>query len=533
MNPRMLSMLLLALGVACNRAPEPKKTVPLPTFRHEMKGLLIDSAGVAAQDSSLAVFYRMNQFQTVWYREVNRKAAVQYLSNATCDGLFPEDYNTQELSAYEKRFDRLTDKELVAYDILLTTAFRRFLNHLGTGKLAPSQLYGNWELPAHPLDVDPLLSAGISGDSLHKIVAYCKPPHELYQRLEKALDILESYPRDQMRKIPELSSKLKQGDTASAVVLIKKRLIYWRDMKQPDSLTTVYDEATVRGIKNFQARHGLAVDGVIGKGTLEALNFTKDQRRRQIIANMERWRWFPRNFGEHYVIVNIPGYEMALVKEGDTLQTHRIVVGKSDRSTPVLVSKFSNVIINPTWTVPPTIIREDLTPAAKKNRSYFASKQITIFNWKGDTVSAQAWNPEKFNSYRYVQRPGPDNSLGMVKFDFPNRFLVYLHDTNHRDLFARQNRSLSSGCVRVDDPLPLAAHLIDNEKIDVDSIVCIIDTRKTKVYKVKQPVRIHQLYWTAWSENRKLIFRDDIYQLDAALYDALRKKIKPDATDDK
>lgn len=523
MNWRILTVLLLALLAACKKAPEPRKQVPLPTFRHEMKGLAVDSTRLAG-DSLLFVFYKMNNFQTVWYREQNRRLIQAHLTQARCDGLIPEDYNTNQLLELERRFEKLTQRELVDYDILLTTMACKYLTHLSQGKINPREFYDNWDLPPNPMDINALLSGGISGDSLPNVIKNAKPPHDHYARLERALEILESFPRDQMRKIPSLSTKLRLNDTSKTVIMVKKRLMYWNDMPYQDSISPVYDENAVQAIKRFQSRHGLAVDGVIGKGTLEALNFSREQRRQQIVANMERWRWFPRKFSNHYVVINIPGFEMTLVKDGDTIQTNRVVVGKNDRKTAVLVSRFSRVILNPTWTVPPTIVREDLTPDARRDRSYFASRHIAIYNWRGEIVSPADWNPDKAKSYRYVQRPGPDNALGTVKFDYPNRFTVYLHDTNHRELFSRSNRSLSSGCIRVEDPLPLAAYLINNEKIDLDSITRVIETQKTTPHPVRDPIHIYQLYWTAWSDNGKLIFRDDIYQLDAPLYEALRNR---------
>ena len=168
------------------------------------------------------------------------------------------------------------------------------------------------------------------------------------------------------------------------LIYLKKRLAYWYDMKKPDSLTNIYDETTFNALKNFQSRHGLAPDGVIGKGTIASLNFTKQKRKEQIIANMERWRWYPREFEKEYLIINIPDYSLQVVKKKDTVKTHRIIVGKASRSTPILSSKLSYVVFNPTWTVPPTILKEDVIPAATKNRGYFASKNITIYS--GSTI---------------------------------------------------------------------------------------------------------------------------------------------------
>ena len=213
------------------------------------------------------------------------------------------------------------------------------------------------------------------------------------------------------------------------------------------------------------------------------------------------------------------------VVDNDTVATHKTVVGTAKRKTPILTSKLSNFVFNPTWTIPPTIIKEDLTPSASKNRNYFPSRKLTIYNNKGQEVSPYAWNPARANSYRYVQKPGYNNSLGLVKFNFPNNHLVYLHDTNHRDYFAKNFRSLSSGCVRVENPLILAKQILVKEnakKWESSEIDSIIKREKTKTVSVKNTVNIYIFYWTSWLENNQLQFRDDIYNLDKELFEKLR-----------
>jgi murein L,D-transpeptidase YcbB/YkuD len=228
--------------------------------------------------------------------------------------------------------------------------------------------------------------------------------------------------------------------------------------------------------------------------------------------------------GKEYLIVNIPDYKLTLVKDNDTIRTHKVIVGREKRQTPVLSSKLSQVVFNPTWTVPPTILKEDVIPAIMRNRSYLAQTNIKIYDSNGNVVSANDWKLSSANGYRYVQSPGTFNSLGMVKLIFPNRFSIYLHDTNHRDFFGKQMRSLSSGCVRVENPLKLTEYLLaDKTNWNLEKITETLQSEKTKYIKIKDEVEVHILYWTAWSENNSLIFRDDIYNLDADLYQKLRK----------
>jgi len=215
---------------------------------------------------------------------------------------------------------------------------------------------------------------------------------------------------------------------------------------------------------------------------------------------------------------------LRIVKDGDTIERKRVVVGKDKRKTPILSSTFSNIVFNPTWTVPPTILKEDLTPSATSDRSYFAARDITIYDYKGNVVSPEKWNPEKAKGYRYVQAPGHGNSLGNVKFNFPNHYTVYLHDTNHRDYFGRNYRSLSSGCVRVENPLLLAAYMLDDGKNwSLEKIDELIASKKTTSINLKQKIKLHQLYWTAsLTDKGELDFRADIYNLDRDLYKKLR-----------
>ena len=320
--------------------------------------------------------------------------------------------------------------------------------------------------------------------------------------------------------------KIVLNDTLPEMVKIKKRLAYWNDYKNKDSVITwAYDTLTFKAIKKFQSRHGLLQDGVIGKGTLNALNVTKNERREQILANLERWRWYPNDLGKQYLIVNLPEYMLNYVVDNDTVATHKTVVGTAKRKTPILTSKLSNFVFNPTWTIPPTIIKEDLTPSASKNRNYFPSRKLTIYDNKGKEVSPYEWNPARANNYKYVQKPGYNNSLGLVKFNFANRHSVYLHDTNHREYFVKTYRSLSSGCVRVENPLVLTKQILTKtnpnhwESAEIDSI---IKREKTKTVSVKDTVNIYIFYWTSWLENNQLQFREDIYTLDKELFEKLR-----------
>lgn len=497
----------------------------LPQNTDPEKVLDIDSVLLQKQNNKLlTTFYKQHRYKTVWLNKTKpRKILLSVLNQSADEGLNPAAFALDSLNGFEASMASMPDAQSINYDILLTRKLQRYIWQISVGVCNPKWLYRDWDLTPKAVDVNKILERLEKADSIASELQTLQPNHAVYQSLKKALQLLNNFPEDTIDciTIPRI---LYKNETDSSLIRIKRKLIYWKDLLPSDSLDATFDQPTFVAVKKFQARHGIRVDGAIGKATIDALNFTKNRRREQIIVNLERWRWFPRDFGPHYVLVNIPDYTLNVIKNTDTVQTRRVVVGVIARKTAVLSSTFNNIILNPTWTVPPTILEEDLLPAAKKKKSYFASKKITIYNSKGGVVSPANWNPEKYKNYRYVQAPGDDNSLGNVKFNFPNHYSVYLHDTNHRDYFNRTFRSLSSGCVRVENPLPLAQYMLGEKKWPMEKICDIIFSGKTTVLPLKEKINIHQLYWTAWMDVKGVLqFRQDIYNLDDELYEKLRQ----------
>ena len=304
-------------------------------------------------------------------------------------------------------------------------------------------------------------------------------------------------------------------------------MIYWGDLKRKDSaLTKVYDKETQAAVKHFQKRHGLRADGVIGKGTIEALNYSRNQRIEQVIVNLERLRWLPNNLGNHYILVNLPNYYLTVYKDNDSILSHKVVVGKDSRKTPLLSSKLTNIILNPNWTVPPTILKEDVFPEAVRSRSAFSRRGLHIFDSRNREVSPWKWKMADAKRYKYVQNPSKNNSLGFMKINFSNKYAVYLHDTNHRNYFKYDYRALSSGCVRVENPLELGKYLLNDEENwsmeKIEEATKNAKKLKTTSIDLEEDIYVHFLYNTAWIENNVLQFREDIYCLDADLYSKLR-----------
>lgn len=479
---------------------------------------------IESLEDSIKIYYQKLNNYEIWYSLKNRTELINEIKNCYQDGLNPEDYNLKNILVLEDKRKKLEDEEVIQYDILLTKSFEKLALHLYRGKLNPKKLYTDWDLTPKTISLSPYLEKAIKDKAVAATFEELKPKHFVYAKIKESLVVIEQFPDYTFDKT-EVKDKIQLHDTINEIIAIKKKLAYWNDYTRKDSITTaIYDTITYLAVKKFQSRHGLKADGVIGKGTIQALNYTKEERKQQIIANLERWKWFPIDFGNEYLMVNLPNYNIVYVKKNDTIATHNIVVGTPKRNTPVLISKLSNLVFNPTWTVPPTIIKEDLTPSAKKNLEYFKKTRLTIYDSTGQVVTPEEWNSDASKSYRYVQVSGYNNSLGLVKFNFPNRHTVYLHDTNHRDYFSREYRALSSGCVRVENPLLLAEKILFNEdegwtSEEIDSI---INKKNIKTVPIKNTINVYLLYWTNWLNKDGLQFREDIYHLDKKLYAALR-----------
>ena len=528
MIKKILALLIMLFMISCKNETKGNSTEKLPVEDPITHVIIrpIPLTFLENKKDSIQLFYKKFKEYEIWYDDENRIDLINEIKFCYKDGLEPNDYNYKNILLLEKKRKELTDDEIINYDILLTESFEKLATHLHCGKTKPKDIYNDWDIPTKSIALSEKILNAIKTKTVATTFKEIKPQHNTYTSLKNSLALLNDLPKYKLKKI-SIKSKIELNDTINEVISIKQHLAYWKDFRNKDSIiTSVYDENAFSAIKKFQKRHGLKADGVIGNATIKALNHSKKERREQVYANLERWKWFPENFGKEYLIINLPDYTLNYVVNEDTIASRRVVVGNPKRNTPIISSKLSNFVFNPTWTVPPTIIKEDLTPSATKNREYFSRNRITIYNKDREEVSSDDWNAEQAKTYRYVQVPGYNNSLGLVKFNFLNRHSVYLHDTNHRDYFVREYRALSSGCVRIENPLSLAETILKHEeknKWDKSEIDSIVKNKKTKYVPLKNvDINIYLFYWTNWSNKEGLQFREDIYNLDEKLYKALR-----------
>ena len=288
----------------------------------------------------------------------------------------------------------------------------------------------------------------------------------------------------------------------------------------------VFDGILKEGVQRFQTRHGLTADGTVGARTLSELNVPISERILQLTASLERCQPLPQLLEPRHILVNIADFTLKLYEDGKPVLSMPVIVGKTYRQTPVFNGRISSLVLNPTWEVPHSIATKDLLPKIKKNPGYLGQMHFRVFQgWKG----AAEIDPATINwanlstthfPYRLRQDPGPTNSLGRVKFLFPNPYDVYLHDTPARELFQKDARTFSSGCIRIAKPLDLAVYLLQGTKLNaMDTLTGAIAREKTQQIVIPAPIAVHIVYMTAWVDREGIIqFRPDIYNRDSALH---------------
>ncbi|WP_252111737.1 L,D-transpeptidase family protein [Gramella jeungdoensis] len=477
--------------------------------------------------SAVASFYKENDYSPVWNQRELREDLYRNIENIENEGLFFEDYHGDILQELLSSLDTNSKKENTFLEILLTDAFLKLSEDLATGKLNPKDLYEIWGTPLNEIDSKELLKKAISEGDIQKALDSVRPKHIVYHDLKKALKKFKraGIEEDSITKIPD-GKLIRPGESDARIELVAKRLAELGYFKENvDSTNTNYNLKLQDAVKAFQQDHGLQVDALLGSTTIKNLNLTRRDRYHQILVNLERWRWYPRDLGEHYIIINIPHYKLSVVKNGDTIRSHRTMVGTQVRKTPVFSDEVGYIVYNPTWTIPPTIKKNDVIPGMRRDANYLRKKGLRVFDSDGNLVdpSTVDWSSSKPLSYTYRQQPGASNPLGVVKIIYPNEYMIYLHDTPSKDLFQKNARAQSSGCVRVQDALDLAKYLLsDQEKYDDEKIEEIIKSGKITEIPVTQVVKVHHFYWTVINEKDTTKFIDDIYNLDNKLWEQLK-----------
>jgi murein L,D-transpeptidase YcbB/YkuD len=497
-----------------------------------VKPLKIGAAAVAST-IVLPDFYERREFRLAWEKRSYVDDLFRAIRDSEADGLEPRDYHLVTLEQLRRELEATStpNPALQAdFDILLTDALVRLGYHLMFGKVDPERLDSAWNMSREIIGFDPaaIIQRALDVDTVYQAIDHEKPRHSLYTGLKvtlaqyRAIKAAGGWPQ-----IPS-GPTLKLGVHDERVPILRRRLIVTGDLT-PRSAQSVqsFDQGLVEAVKVFQRRHGLNADGAVGSGTLAVLNVPVDDRIQQLRVNLERGRWLLHQFGRTYIVVNVAGYHAYYVKDGQMLWQGRAQVGKPFRQTPSFKADMTYLVFNPTWTVPPTILTKDYLPGLKQDPGYAQRKGLKVIDRAGRAIDSWQvdWSRYSPNHSPYLLRQdaGPRNALGRVKFIFPNDHAIFLHDTPNQNLFDKNERAFSSGCIRVEHAMDLAYLLLNDEGTwNWKAIDRVLELGKTRNVFLQEPIPVFLLYWTAWVDaDGHVNFRHDLYDRDTPVQKGL------------
>jgi L,D-transpeptidase YcbB len=484
-------------------------------------------------------FYERRQHQVAWIdNELPRPqmdALIRAIRAADREGLDPELYGLSFLEGRRNEAAKgfLTKKgfepvEAGRMDALLTYVYMKYSSDLADGVADLAHADAAWRI--EPEKFDPLanLERALNENRVEESLTGLTPDTPQYRNLRDALADYRKRAAAGGWPLLPANLKLKPGQKSTAVAELARRLAASGDYQGDVSgnALPIYGEALQRAVTRFQRRHGLEPDGAIGPVVVAQLNVPIDRRIRQIELNMERWRWLPRDLGARHILVNIPTYQLEVWENGNVPLSMRVVVGRKDTPTPIFNDTMTYLVFSPYWNVPPEIAKNETLPSILKDAGFLDRNMMEVIDAKGNVVDPVNIALDDPEAYRFRQRPGASNSLGLVKFMFPNQFNVYLHDTPADSLFARATRSFSHGCVRIEKPKELAEYLLrDHAEWTPEKIDEAMHASEERSVKLTQPIPVYLGYWTAAVTADGVEFRNDVYGIDATQSAQLRDRL--------
>jgi L,D-transpeptidase YcbB len=521
-----LTIILTVIFTSCQQAAAPSaqltKRDTSITAQNSFSQLFFDSSALEKFVSTerlhdslirrIKSFYAGRNYQYAWFFKEGLADYATAFVNLTDDYItYMGDSSLYNVSLHqymdsirnEEHIDA-SDPTVLKTELLLTSQFFRYSRRAfqGQSRLNVEEL--EWYIPRKKIDVVALLDSVIKNKGKNVSLPVNRQYSLLRVFLIKYHEIEKAGGWPQIRADKKI---YRQGDSSKVIATIKKRLIIGGDSSLHDT-TAVFTPALMQAIKNFQHCYGLKEDGMINSSLMVEMNRPVTDRIRQILINMERIRWVPAEPTTDYLLVNIPEFRLHLYEKGNYKWSMNIVTGSTTHNTVIFTGTLKYIVFSPYWNVPPSILKKEILPAIRRNKNYLATHNM---EWYGNGVR---------------QKPGPNNSLGLVKFLFPNDYNIYLHDTPSKSLFAEPARAFSHGCIRLAEPERLANFLLRNDSNwDSVKIKQAMQSRKEKYVNVKETVPVYIGYFTAWVDRLgKLNFRDDIYGHDQKMAQQLFNK---------
>lgn len=475
--------------------------------------------------------YAVRKGNAVWPEPDDAKQIVRAIRGMEKDGLDPADYHLAAIETLMEERDKTPTADVAAdLDILLTDAVAAMLDHVRYGRVRPSSLDPHWNVDprenAPPLEEEVARIA--AAPSIETAIEGAKPDHFIYRGLKGALaELRDVEAKGGWPRVPP-GKAVRPGTSNPRVPAIRARLAASGELRaQGRSASTVYDPELRRAVEEFQARHRIEAKGVIDKVTVDAMNVSAGERVAQLRVNLERARWVLGGLQGDFLLVNLPAFKAYLIRGGKNVWEARTQIGEDAMQTPAFRAEMQTIVFNPDWTVPPTILAEEVLEGMRKDESYLARKELVLFDKDNQQVDASSvdWGSANADDFPYTVRqlPGEGNALGQVKFLFPNKYSIYLHDTPNKRQFESGQRTFSHGCIRLENPLELAEILLEGQGGWTSAKIAeTVQSDTTVNVELRNRLPVLIVYWTvSVGANGEVRYMKDIYNLDPPVLAAL------------
>ncbi len=476
----------------------------------------------------MRAFYESRNFKPVWiqnifYKNKNIQPILIAFEQSWEHGLNPNKYNVEKIRGL---METAKGGERYQLDLIISDALVRYGRDMSAMRVDPKRIGQRsqyWRKPLRAIDTLDYVS---SHPDMAEALDSLAPKGKLYTTLQSELKRLYKMPaKGENGAQVNITRALSPGTTDKAVLSVRQRMGF--DAQANQDANYFYDDDLAAAVMAFQKSHGLKQDGIVGKQTVALMNISREKQLKQVLANLERLRWVEQNKPRKYIMVNVPSAMLWAVQDGDVKIEMPVVVGRQERATNIFTTQVDGIRFNPTWTVPPTIKKDDYLPKLRKNPYYLSDRGIEIMkgsktvdpgliDWKNKTWS-------EVNAMRMVQGSGVNNPLGRIRFLMNNPFNIYLHDTPNKKYFSRADRALSSGCVRLERPIELADFVLEDNKVwSAEKRDAILGTGKLREVYAENKMPVYILYQTVWlGANNQIVYGADIYGHDDTLIEAL------------
>ncbi|MDE2447177.1 MAG: L,D-transpeptidase family protein [Alphaproteobacteria bacterium] len=474
---------------------------------------------------ALTAHYVTNRGAIYWVGTGRMDKFIQRLTQAKYDGLNSADYPVAFLTSLRDELNPSDSLAAAQAELAFSSFFVAYAADLKIGRVVPQKVDPNLFRTQKTIDVQRVLTDLKKQNDPNVFLASFEPKNVHYQKLKKMLKVYTDV-IDQGLSWPAVAQgpNLTPGKSDPRIASVRRILSITGDFEWNDNGSPMFDQNLAVALRKFQLRHGLEAKGVLGKQTIVALNIPPVERQRQIMLNMERWRWMPDNLGEEHFLVNIAAFELQHWQSNTIIDRMNVVVGAVATQTPEFSNAMQYIELNPYWTVPYNIATKEMLPKLQADPLAYA-EDFDVFaggklaDWA--SINWNAYGGTRSFPFTFRQRPGPKNALGKVKFMLPNKFNIYLHDTPAKDKFANTTRAFSHGCIRLSNPTELAYTLLQRAGMDQAAVDAIWASGENTRVNLPKPIPIHIIYATAFSSENGIEFRTDVYGRDRKLYEAL------------